>query len=103
MLAQFIGGPLDGIKMDHTQINAAGMVVPIFAETGWRQFVFMPSFADCERIWKGEVVKDLEGTPTRSIYERFFLPGGGAEYRHKLGAYNEAVESALRRQQNGHN
>jgi len=93
MNAGFVGGPLNGQTFDHHQINALASIVPVFTESGNRQFLLMPPLDQCERILRGELTKD-QAQGSLHPYERAFLPGGGVEYRDASGgALDEALQS----------
>ena len=85
----FVGGPLDQVKFDHTEINAVSSVVPVFTESGNRQFLLMPSPEVCDLILRGEASKDGPHD-TLHPYERVFLPGG-VEYHHAVGGQFDAA------------
>lgn len=54
MIARFVGGPYDGVELDHNDINLYCQVSPI----GLRKFVLMPPLADWEAVKKGDKTKD---------------------------------------------
>jgi hypothetical protein len=77
---RFVGGPLDGLRCDHTQINAVARVMPVFTESGDRQFLLMPPRDECEKVFRGELTKDQVQGPLHP-YERVFTASGAVEYR----------------------
>lgn len=88
---KFVGGPLDGLSIDPTQVNAVARVLPVFTASGNRQFLLMPPRDECERIVRGELTKDAVQGPLYP-YERAFTARGAVEYRD---ASNGGFESAL--------
>jgi hypothetical protein len=94
MAAIFVGGPYDGMALDHRQINAFAMVVPVFRGPQSRQFLMMPPRGEWDRLVRGEIAKD-QAVGDRYIYERVFVPGGD-EYREVSGnVFNEAMEGKI--------
>jgi hypothetical protein len=76
---RFVGGPLDGQEFDHIQVNKVARVVPVFTESGNRQFLLMPPRDACEKILHGEFTKDhVQGA--LHPYERVFMATGAVEY-----------------------
>ena len=93
MNARFIGGPLDGEAFDHYQINALANIVPVFTESGNRQFLLMPPLDQCQQILGGHLTKDQVKGPLHP-YERALLAGGSVEYRvASVSAFDEALKS----------
>jgi hypothetical protein len=89
--AEFVGGPLDGLNFDSTQINAIATVIPVFTESGNRQFLLMPPRNECERILRGELTKEqVQGS--LHPYERVLTASGVVTYR---AASNGDFEIAL--------
>jgi hypothetical protein len=88
---RFVGGPVDGLSLDHTQVNAVARVMPVFTESGNRQFLLVPPRDECERVLRGELTKDQVQGPLHP-YERVFTASGAVEYRD---ASNGGFESAL--------
>lgn len=88
---RFVGGPLDGQEFDHAQLNKISQVVPVYAESGNRQFLLMPPRESCEKVLRGEVTKEqVQGS--LHPYERVLTANGAVEYRD---ASNGNFESAL--------
>ena len=85
----FVGGPLDQVRFDHTEINTVASVVPVFTESGNRQFLLMPSPEVCDRILRGEASKDGPHDMLHP-YERVFLPGC-VEYHYAAGGQFDAA------------
>ncbi len=77
---RFVGGPLDGLSLDHGQVNAVARVLPVFTQSGNRQFLLLPPRDECESVLRGELTKDQVQGPLRP-YERVFTTGGTVEYR----------------------
>jgi hypothetical protein len=75
----FVGGPLDGRKFDHLQLNAVGETIPVFTESGNRSFQLMPPAEQCERILRGEIDLSAVAGPL-TVYERVFTHGGSVEF-----------------------
>jgi hypothetical protein len=88
---RFVGGPLDGLSFDHAQVNAVARVIPVFTESGNRQFLLMPPRDECGRVLRGELTKDQVQGPLHP-YERVFTASGAVEYRD---AGDGGFESAL--------
>ena len=83
MVALFIGGPLDCLSFTNEQINQVAEILPTYSESGHRNFLLMPSPADCTRILRGEITKrDCQGQ--RSSYEQLRKADGSVEY-HEAG------------------
>jgi hypothetical protein len=88
---RFVGGPLDGQSFDHTQINKIARAMPVFTESGNRQFLLMPPRDECEKVLRGELTKEqMQGS--LHPYERVFTANGAVEYRD---ASNGSFENAL--------
>jgi hypothetical protein len=87
----FVGGPLDGQRFDHAQLNTVATVIPVFTESGNRQVLLMPPRDECERILRGGLTRDQVQGPLHP-YERVFTANGTVEYRD---ASKEALENAL--------
>jgi hypothetical protein len=87
---RFVGGPLDGLGFDHAQVKAVARVMPVFTESGNRQFLLMPPPDECEKVLRGELTKDQ----VRGLhpYERVFTTNGAVEYRD---AGDGGLDSAL--------
>jgi hypothetical protein len=85
--SQFVGGPLDGLSFDHTQVNA------VSTESGNSQFLLMPPRDECERIRRGELTKDQVQGPLHP-YERVFTASGTVEYRDaSTGGFESALQA----------
>jgi len=54
MIARFVGGPYDGVELDHNDINLYCRFTPI----GLRKFVLMPPLADWKAVKKGDKTKE---------------------------------------------
>ena len=90
MVALFVGGPLDGLSFTHEQINQVADILPTYSESGHRNFLLMPSPADCTRILRGEITKrDFQGS--RSTYEQLRKADGSVEYHEAGGAIGHAL------------
>jgi hypothetical protein len=89
---KFVGGPLDGLSLDHTQVNAVARVMPVVTESGNRQFLLVPPRDECQRVLRGEMTRDQVQGPLYP-YERVFAAGGAVEYRD---AGHGGFESGLR-------
>lgn len=92
MIAPFMGGPFDGLELDHNQINAHCEMVPIPTEAGVRLFVLMPPLSDWDRLVAGVVSK--EGVTGKfHPYERVFA-GSRVEFHDAAvnGAFQQAVD-----------
>ncbi len=90
MTARFVGGPLDGLVMNHEQINQVAGILPIYSESGHRNFLLMPSPTECTRILRGEITKD-ECQGQRHSYEQFRKADGTVEYHEAGGALGHAI------------
>jgi hypothetical protein len=90
--AKFVGGPLDGERFDPAQVNHIARVVPVFSESGNRQFLLMPPREQCEKILRGELTKDqVQGSLLP--YERVFTTNGAVEYRDASdGTFQSALQ-----------
>jgi len=90
MVALFVGGPLDGLSFTHEQINQVADILPVYSESGHRNFLLMPSPADCTRILRGEITK-LDSQGARSTYEQLRKADGSVEYHEAGGALDHAL------------
>src|SRR5262245_33842487 len=50
----FVGGPYDGMEIDHTLVNRHAKIVPLTGDLGTRLFVFMPPRASWDAVLRGE-------------------------------------------------
>jgi len=90
MAALFVGGPLDGLSFNHEQINKVAGIVTPYSESGHRNFLLMPSPADCTRILRGDVTKQ-ECQGERTAYELLRKADGSVEYHEAGGALGHAL------------
>jgi hypothetical protein len=89
---RFVGGPLDGLSFDQAQVNAVARVMPVFTQSGNRQFLLMPPRDECERILHGELTKDQVLGPLHP-YERVFTASAAVEFRDAGdGAFDNALQ-----------
>jgi hypothetical protein len=94
MTALFVGGPLDGLTFNHEQINqVADIVPPRQSESGFRNFILMPTPAGCTRILKEEIKKD-DCRDTRQPYEQLRMADGTIEYHDAGAAFGHALWQA---------
>lgn len=90
MVALFVGGPLDGLSFTHDQINQVADIIPTYSETGHRNFLSMPSPAECTRILRGEISK-RDCQDQRHTYEQLRKADGSVEYHDAKGALGHAL------------
>lgn len=84
MTANFVGGPLDSLSFTHEQINQIAEIFTLPTQSGLRNYLFMPSPAECTRILKGEMTK-TDCCEPRTTYEQLRKADGSVEY-HEAGA-----------------
>ena len=65
MIAICIGGPYDGVKLDHNDIN----LYTHFHLVGIRKFIFMPARSEWDSVRRGEKDKNEAFDGNGSIYE----------------------------------
>jgi hypothetical protein len=88
---KFVGGPYDGIEIDHALINKHAQVVPVQGDVGDRLFVLLP---DSPGVWARQV-RGADVKPKRLIaYERFQSAGGVVFVESPPGAYDRALSEA---------
>ena len=58
MLARFIGGPHDGLEIDHETINRCCTIQSFSTPTGVLTFVLIPPPQDWDRVVRGQTGKD---------------------------------------------
>jgi hypothetical protein len=79
------------LGFDYRQVNAVARLMPVFAESGNRQFLLVPPRHECEKILHGQLTKDQVQGPLHP-YERVATATGAVEYRD---AGNGGFENAL--------
>jgi hypothetical protein len=90
---RFVGGPYDGMELDHTLVNRYATLAPVNGDLDTRLFVLMPSREDWDRIIRGEEVRPETLYP----YERVFGPEGAWFRASPPGALDRArSESRLK-------
>jgi hypothetical protein len=97
MRARFIGGPYDGIDLDHNDINLYTQFLPI----GIRQFVVMPPKSDWDAVRRGELGKEGPFVGDCTTYELVRTSQGiegrydadGSIFAEALREFNEGRQS----------
>ena len=92
MLAKFIGGPYDGIALDHNDIN----LYCTFSRIGGCTFIEMPPFENWEAVRRGDVDKNTP-FPKVCLFYQLVRNETGMEARFDENA--EALLTAMREQE----
>jgi hypothetical protein len=88
---KFVGGPYDGMEIEHALINQYARLAPVQGDVGFRLFVLLP---DSPAVWAGQV-RGADVKPKKLIaYEQYQSAGGVVFVETPPGTFDRALSEA---------